>query len=278
MRLQKLNKKKLQPNEMFLKAIIVLSAIIPSDCILFTDEAKNFTISSFPLFDGKGTKIQKIFNEAATISIYFNSSQHADHVIESLRGIFKNDSKAFVVHNLLDKGVNQIMGRVKISSRKSLNISKYYGFIIFNSFDMLSVNMLLHANPITSFLFIVETFISFDKMEVLKALQEVWLKKRALKVFVLINGDIYNFKPFEVHSNNTKGKLNIFTENQKIEKFKNLNGYSLKIQIFHSAYSILVQQKDIQFFIGPDAEVHNLLQKEMNFTSEYIYNFSISHD
>lgn len=255
---------------MLIKFVLVLSVIISSDCTVF-DEVESATVWRFPLFDGKETKIRKIFNQTATISVFLNTSQNAKHVIRCLSGIFHNDSKAFVVNNLLGEGMKKLNKSVEAADEDDLEFIEYYGFIFFNTFATLKEHMLLYTNPIGSFLFIVEgVLIDFDTEELSRALYEVWKQKGALKVFVLVKGEIYHFKPFDIDEvKNIRGKINILSEDQKTEDFTNLNGYMLNIELFYSVYSINHEKSGNRIkFYGPDADVADYIQEKMNFTSK----------
>lgn len=257
---------------MLIKAVLVLSAIISSDCTLFADKLETDTTRNFSLFDGIETEIRKIFNHTATISVFLNTSQNSEHVVKRLSGIFQNDSKAFVVNNLLGEGMKKLNKSVEASDEDDLEFIEYYGFVFFNAFDTLKANMLLYTNPIGTFLFIVEgVLIDFDPEELSRALYEVWKQKSALKVFVLVNGNIYHFKPFEIDEiKNIRGKINILANDQKAEDFKNLNGYMLNIEMFYSVYTINHETTGSRIrFYGPDADVANFIQDKMNFTSNY---------
>ena len=190
-------------------------------------------------------------------------------------GIFytENNSKAFVVNNLMSEGVKMLNDSVLDLNEDHLENNEYYGFIFFNSFDTLKENMLFFSNSIGSFLFIIEDImIDFDPDLLTKALHEVWKKNGALKVFVLVNEYIYHYKPFEIEEiTNIRGKLNIFSEYQKVEDFSDLNGYTLNIEIFYSVYSIVKNITGVRpKFYGPDADVANFMQTKMNFTSKKI--------
>lgn len=262
---------------MLLKAVLVISIIISSYCLLF-DEVENDTFWSFSMFDGKfkenSRKIRGIFNQTATISVSLGNSKDSEHVIKSLSGIFQNDTKAMIVKNLSREGIERF-NKSNVSAIESTQENSgsrdYYGFVIFTSLDKLS-EKLLYTNPVESFLFVIEGLLEFKIDELYKALQEVWKKKKALKVFVLVYNEIYTYKPFEINDDNTQGKLSILTEDFEIENFQDLKGYILKVEVFDSVYSIL--KDDDPQFTGPDAEVVYLIQEQMNFTSK-VFKFKL---
>lgn len=243
--------------------LVIYSTIISSDCTLFGDQVENANTWNSSLFDAKETEIRRIFNQTGTISIFLTQSQDSEHVMRCLSGILNNDSKAWVVNNLSNESV-------KSFSKNFTAGREYYGFIIFTTLDKLNDNMLLFINPIGSFLFVIEA-LEFNIEKVLKKFNEVWKKKRSFKVFVMLNNEIYCYKPFDIvdDDSNGRGKLMIFTENYELEMFKDLKGYNLNVEVFASAYSIL-DDENLQF-TGPDAEVTNLIQEEMNFTSKVFF-------
>ena len=136
---------------MLLKAVLVYSIIISSDCLLF-DEVENATFWSFSKFDGKDTKIRKIFNQTATISVFLSNSQDSEHVTRCLSGIFQNNTKTLIVNNLWSVGSFKKSNESVKSTEDYSRNQNYYGFLIFSSLDKLNESMMLHTNPVGSFL------------------------------------------------------------------------------------------------------------------------------
>lgn len=145
------------------------------------------------------------------------------------------------------------------------------GFILFCSFEELSLFLGCLMNRSGTFLFII------NSVEDNRTLQELcvilntsWKSSTNLKLFVLIFNEIYSLNPFEIDkATQTFGILETFSGKDEIKKhsFRNLNRYPMNVDMFYSAYSVTRGENftgKLNTFRGPDVKVAEFIEEQMN--------------
>jgi hypothetical protein len=129
------------------------------------------------------------------------------------------------------------------------------------------------VNRAATFLFIMEKKYNnaWNLENISLLLRKAWKSSMNLKVFVLINRDIYVLNPFAIdESSKTFGMLELLSDTNVDRKLKDLNKYPMNVEIFLSAYSVPNGTNftgKLNSFIGPDVEVARFIEQQLNVSS-----------
>jgi len=152
------------------------------------------------------------------------------------------------------------------------------GYIVICTFDWFDVYLGCLVNRGGTFLFIIDGQVDTEVnlTDVTVILKKAWKTTTNLKIFVLIFNEIYVLNPFGFDQKcESYGKLEQLSDDCEIEQeFKNLNGFPMNVEIFHSAYSIPSMNTStdefngkLDSFIGPDVKVARFVEKQLNVSS-----------
>ena len=153
-------------------------------------------------------------------------------------------------------------------------------YVIFTSSSFLEKVLKCLINALGRFLILLvdNEKTNISDQHLMDLLNATWTSNRALKVYISIDEKIYSFDPFHRTSNGSFGKLNLNSDNFNVsgERFKNLNGYPLKVEMFNTIFgwSKMKNPKDVNDFTGPDAKIAKLIAENMNATSQTEMSFS----
>jgi hypothetical protein len=144
------------------------------------------------------------------------------------------------------------------------------GFIVFSSFDEFEVLLGCLVNRGGTFLFVITQSSSTTTIDDVTALlKKSWKASTNMRLFVLIFDDIYFHNPFAFdESTRSFGAVEI-SDGDIQHEFKNLNSYSLNVEIFPSAYTIPKREFDgkLESFVGPDINVAHFIEERLNVSS-----------
>lgn len=148
------------------------------------------------------------------------------------------------------------------------------GYIIFCPFKALELFLGCLVNRSGTFLFIIEKDSENENQleNVAEILKRAWLMTSNLRLFVLIFRELYVVNPFEIDGEtNSFGVLEKFPSEGLKQEFKDLKKYPMKIELFHSAYSVPKEEKEfsgkLNSYYGPDVQVARFIEEQMNVSS-----------
>lgn len=122
------------------------------------------------------------------------------------------------------------------------------------------------------FFVLCDTQLPTDSTKVLRALNTLWIKYKALKNFLLTIEGIFYFNPFDYSDTRQRyGRIVRYKHTESLDTalFRDMHGYPLRVQIFKSVYARPYFNKSnplIKDVYGVDGRVAELLQQRMNFT------------
>lgn len=232
-------------------------------------------------------EFNQIFKSVKTISILLTSND--TRIFENIFNLFK---KSFIVYNFLlpDKITQDFQchdyNRIKQEedSRKKRSIyvpldlikiqnqwkqSSKAGYIIETNWNNLRILMDCLINSLGIFIFIVNDKNNENyRKNISQNFRNAWRNIGAYDIYILIENQIIAYDPFL--SNNRKsfhGSIISYAD-KKIDLFKDLNMYPLRMEIIQSTYSVLKLNKSDSKLInyeGADIEIVNVLKRSMNF-------------
>ncbi|XP_059607719.1 uncharacterized protein LOC132255633 [Phlebotomus argentipes] len=145
------------------------------------------------------------------------------------------------------------------------------GYIVIVSLEMLPNAIDCLVDPLGIYLILLDVDATEEVLEkVYENIMIAWEVERSYEVYVMLHNDTLTIHPFMRNPlrNNSFGVLMNFRE--RPENFiKNMNGYPLRIEMFHSAFNYLRINKTtgVKYFEGTDAEAMRALRVFMNFTA-----------
>jgi hypothetical protein len=150
---------------------------------------------------------------------------------------------------------------------------KHAGFVVFSTFELVEVYLGCLLNRAGTFLIIVEKESHEKHLENVEALlKKAWKVSENLKVFLLIEREVFALNPFAIAGGESFGILEKLPDGEVNREYRNFNGYPINVEIFASAYSVPRGNftGKLESFHGPDVEVARFIQQQMNVTSNYI--------
>lgn len=162
----------------------------------------------------------------------------------------------------------------KVRYKRHLDALQYEGFFIRLNYEAPSfeVQSIFRRNG--------RYLVLFDNrneefMDLITVFKEIWTKIGSINVVIWSRNNLYFFNPFkrDVEANDTFGTVAIFKpgHNLRQEYMRNLYGFPLRLEIFDSSFNVPIYDKDKKFlrFQGPDKEISDVIQEQMNFTGLY---------
>lgn len=249
--------------------------------------------SLFESINEHSEEINKIFKSVKTITILLSSTD-----TRILKNIFYWFEKSFIVYNFIlpDKltqefqchDFNRIQheedSRKKRSIYLSLDLMKIQnqwkqspkaGYIIQTNWNNLRILMDCLINSLGTFLFIVNDENNNEnyRKNISQNFRNAWRNIGAYDIYILIDNQIIAYDPFLANNRKAFHGSIISYADKKVDLFKNLNMYPLRIEIIQSTYSVLKFNKSDSKLInyeGADIEIVNVLKNVMNFVGKYI--------
>lgn len=107
------------------------------------------------------------------------------------------------------------------------------------------------------------------------SMRMLWRNTPNLKIFILIGSEIYIFNPFKIDDHDKcNGILELCNENCTYYSHRTFNGYSMRVEVFESAYSVPRNwnatdntRRSLDYFYGPDINVGQFIQQQLNVSS-----------
>lgn len=248
--------------------------------------------SLFESINEYSEEINKIFKSVKTITILLTSTD-----TRILKNIFYWFEKSFIVYNFIlpDKltqefqchDFNRIQheedSRKKRSIYLSLDLMKIQnqwkqspkaGYIIQTNWNNLRILMDCLINSLGTFLFIVNDENNNEnyRKNISQNFRNAWRNIGAYDIYILIDNQIIAYDPFLVNNRKAFHGSIISYADKKVDLFKNLNMYPLRIEIIQSTYSVLKFNKSDSKLInyeGADIEIVNVLKNVMNFVGKH---------
>lgn len=144
------------------------------------------------------------------------------------------------------------------------------GYILVISLNMLMNTMECIVEPLGVYLIIIDAPATESVLDIMREhLLIGWAIKRSFQIYVMLLNETFTLHPFaqDPMRNDSYGVLMKFNQ-RPLNILKDLNGYPLRIEMFHSAFNF--QRTDPQTgavrFEGTDAEVMRSLKAFMNFS------------
>lgn len=235
-------------------------------------------------------EFNQIFKSVKTISILLTSND--TRIFENIFNLFK---KSFIVYNFLlpDKitqdfqchDYNRIKqeedSRKKRSIYVSLDLIKIQnqwkqsskaGYIIETNWNNLRILMDCLINSLGIFVFIVNDKNNENyRKNISQNFRNAWRNIGAYDIYILIENQIIAYDPFLINNRKSFHGSIISYADKKIDLFKDLNMYPLRMEIIQSTYSVLKLNKSDSKLInyeGADIEIVNVLKRSMNFVGK----------
>ncbi|XP_055706016.1 uncharacterized protein LOC129803458 [Phlebotomus papatasi] len=144
------------------------------------------------------------------------------------------------------------------------------GYILVLSLKMLMNTMECIVEPLGVYLIIIDTPATESVLDIVREKLLIgWAIKRSYQIYVMLLNETFTLHPFaqDPMRNDSYGVLMNFNQRPP-NILKDLNGYPLRIEMFHSAFNF--ERRDPQTgevrFEGTDAEVMRSLKDFMNFS------------
>lgn len=220
---------------------------------------------------------------------------------------FPNDFITFKIQSEMLESCQQELIRVNeirnATSSMSIGMNRFSEMKTFKSFnelqrslscDTVIVASSLHldsilrclVNPQGAFLILLtDNKTTFKEEDLMEMLNRTWTENGALKVFLSICDNVFSFDPFHRDHNGILGKLNsfsslsIFVDKVKNRKLRNLNGYSMNVEMFSGTFTWTAHKNPqrVGDFSGPDANAAKFIRHQLNATSKFGNFKTISH-
>uniref|UniRef100_A0A1B0CS12 Uncharacterized protein n=1 Tax=Lutzomyia longipalpis TaxID=7200 RepID=A0A1B0CS12_LUTLO len=144
------------------------------------------------------------------------------------------------------------------------------GYIFAVSPEMLANVVDCFVEPTGIYLVLIDAPANEEILEVVREnLLVAWKIERSYQVFVMLQNETFALHPFlrDPQHNNSYGTLMNFRKRPR-DVLRNLHGYPLRIDMFHSAFNYLRRNKKTGeiSFVGADAEVMRALKDFFNFS------------
>jgi hypothetical protein len=219
--------------------------------------------------------IIKILGNSTTISILFLNFDATNFPIDQLANTTK-----YLIYNQPESFLENCSDSVEISRKSKFQKHWFrnedYGHLVFTDYSNLKSIMSCLTSPSGKYLVIInETSNRINlEEELLELFQDTWMSRGVLSVYIAIFKKIYYYSPFEKNPDGSYGSLQI-TQNFPTDprNLKNLNGYSLNVEVFKGTMSYGTYKKDgtkLNDIYGPDIDVLKFLSKSMNFKSKLL--------
>jgi hypothetical protein len=234
-----------------------------------------FSGNSMELGNTMNQSIIKILGNSTTISILFLNFDATKFPINQLAIRAK-----YLIYNQPDSFPENCSDSMEIS--RNSNFQKHwfrnedFGHLIFTDYSNLKSVMNCLTSPGGKYLMIInETSNKINlEEELLELFQDTWKSRGVLSIYIAILKKIYYYSPFEKNPDGSYGSLQ-FSQNFPTDQrnLKNLNGYSLNVEVFKGTMTYGTYKKDgtkLQDIYGPDIEVLKFLSKSMNFKSKLL--------
>lgn len=223
-------------------------------------------------------KIKQIFKNKNNIVFVQNY-----HNYEVLDTILEFENKTFVIIN--DK-FNELkcfdyIGYDDISYTKNY-LGDETGYIVHTKWQYLSEIGKCILNSKNVFLFIVyELPESFNennvKYEILQLFKGIWQNIGAFRISLTTGSIFVGFNPFvkKIYENGSQEYGDVFDVPENFDgnyNVKQFNGYSIRVDMFPSTYSLLQRNsnnKEIIEYIGVDGEINQILMEVLNLNCKY---------
>jgi hypothetical protein len=144
------------------------------------------------------------------------------------------------------------------------------GFIVFCTFDEFELYLGCLVNRGGTFLFVITQSSPTTTIDDVTALlKRSWKASTNMRLFVLIFDDVYFHNPFAFDDNTRSFGAVEISDGEIQDEFRNLNAYSLNVEIFPSAYTIPKREFDgkLDSFVGPDINVAHFIEERLNVSS-----------
>lgn len=161
-----------------------------------------------------------------------------------------------------------------------LYLNEFSDFLIFTPSKFIALMLKCIVQPRSRYLIQVTTTTTLEPLSITHMLNETWNSNGALKIFILQQDKVISFNPFHRNDDGSYGKLNSFVASFKSSewRFKNLNGYPLRVELFPSTFTMARIKgfyKTVDDFDGPDADVAKIMKAQLNATSMQLCPFKL---
>lgn len=235
-------------------------------------------------------EFNQIFKSVKTISVLLTSNDTI--ILENILNLFE---KSFIVYNFLlpDKtppdfqchDYNRVKQEEDSRKKRSINSldlikiqnqwkqSPKTGYIIETNWNNLRLLMDCLINSLGIFVFVVNDKNNNENFHknISQNFQNAWKNIGAYDIYILNNNQIIAYDPFLVNNRKAFHGSIISYADKKVDLFKNLNLYPLRMEIIQSTYSVLKFNKSDSKLInyeGADIEIVNVLKNSMNFVGK----------
>lgn len=154
-----------------------------------------------------------------------------------------------------------------------LFITEFSDLIIFTPSKFIALILKCIVQPQSRYLLFVTTLETLETTSITHMLNSSWVSNGASKIFILQQDKVVTFNPFLRNDHGSYGKLIPFMVpfSNSDKRFRNLNGYPIKVELFSSTYTAARSKtaKSLDDFRGPDADVAKEISKVLNAKSMY---------
>lgn len=254
---------------------------------IFSVEKKTFAVFGFSKLDylKDWTEHCKMFkNDSTTRLLYYERYYQRTHEVRNMKQRKMDFFEDFEPHvpSTIDDSIDPqsplASAPVRLPESFAIGLDRWFafyesGYVLLCRLDALELYLGCLLNRAGTFLFIVATTDDDEQhLDVIStSLRKAWRFSANLKIFILISREIYVLNPFVIDKHSESfGMLEKLSDTKVVRKLGNLNAHPMSVEIFHSAYSIPKETRfagRLDSFIGPDVQVAQFIQQQMNVTS-----------
>lgn len=254
---------------------------------IFGVESKTLAIFGFSKVDyyKDWTKHCKMFqNDSTTRFLYYERYYQKTHEVTNTKKRKLDFFEDFEPHvplttdDSIDPQSPLASTPVRLPESFAIGLDRWFafresGYVLLVRLDALELYLGCLLNRAGTFLFIVATGVDDEHHldAISMSLRKAWRFSANLRIFILISREIYVLNPFVIDKHSGSfGMLEKLSDTNVARKLENLNAHPMSVEIFSSAYSIPNGTRftgRLDSFIGPDVQVAQFIQQQMNVTS-----------